>query len=239
MSDESQPKQDIYLDLGRLARSLQSQQASDLDSDRLLRGVTELATQILPGVAHGGVALVVNRRRRALESVAATGAVARAIDRLQDEHQQGPCLESLWNQYTVRVDDYDQETRWPDFVADLVEQTPVRSSLSIQLYTNENELGTLNLYSEEAGTFTPEIEELAVALAAQAAVGLAAARSSDDLRSALASRDIIGQAKGIIMESYKVTSGEAFILLTKLSQNSNTPLYEIARKLVFADRPPT
>ena len=189
------------------------------------------------GGAHGGVTLVVNRRRRTVESVAATGAVPRTVDRLQDEHRQGPCLESLWNQYTVRVDDYEKETRWHDFIADLVEQTPVRSSLSIQLYTNENELGTLNLYSEEAATFTPEVEEFALALAAQAAVGLAGARSSDELRSALASRDIIAQAKGIIMESYKVTSGEAFILLTKLSQESNTPIYEIARKLVFVDHP--
>lgn len=201
---------DIYSVLARLARSFQSQQLSDLDSDRLLREVTEVATQILPGVAHAGVTLVINRRRRTLESVAATGEVPRTLDRLQDEHQQGPCLESLWNLYTVRVDDYERETRWPDFVAALIEQTPVRSSLSIQLYTDENELGTVNLYSEEPANFTPEVEEVALALAAQGAVGLASARSSDELRSALASRDIIGQAKGVIMESYKVTSSEAF-----------------------------
>ncbi|MCV6964136.1 GAF and ANTAR domain-containing protein [Mycobacterium intermedium] len=227
----------MYAQLGRLARSLQSQQASDLDSDRLLRIATEMATEVLPGVAHAGVTLVVNRRRRSLETVAATGTVPRTVDRLQDEHQQGPILESLWNRYTVRVDDYQNETRWPDFVADIVEQTPVRSSLSIQLYTDEHELGTLNLYSDQAASFTPEVEELALALAAQAAVGLASARSSDELRSALASRDIIGQAKGIIMESCDVSSAEAFILLTKLSQESNTPVYEVARKLVFVDRP--
>jgi GAF domain-containing protein len=229
---------DIYSALTLLARNLQSQQVNDLNSDQLMLGVTETAVKILPGVAHAGVALVVNRRRRTLESVAATGAVPRTLDRLQDEHQQGPCLESLWNQYTVRVDDYEKETRWPDFVAALAEQTPVRSSLSIQLYTNENELGTVNLYSEAPATFTPEVEELAVALAAQAAVGLAVARSSDEFRSALASRDIIGQAKGIIMESHGVTSEEAFVLLTKLSQESNTPIYEIARKLVFTERRP-
>ncbi|OBI79763.1 hypothetical protein A9X01_25830 [Mycobacterium asiaticum] len=227
---------EIYSALSQLARSLHSQQDSDFDSDQLLREVTEIATQILPGVAHAGVALVVNRRRRTLESVAATGPVPRRIDALQDEHQEGPCLESLWNQYTVRVDDYENETRWPEFVADLLEHTPVRSSLSIQLYTNENELGTVNLYSEEPGAFSPEIEELALALAAQAAIGLAGARSSDELRSALASRDIIGQAKGIIMESQQVNSSEAFTLLTKLSQETNTPVYEVARKLVFRDR---
>ncbi len=92
------------------------------------------------------------------------------------------------------------------------------------------------MHSERPDAFTPEIEDVAVALAAQAAVALAAARNSDELRSAVASRDIIGQAKGIIMESQKVTSAEAFILLTKLSQTTNTPLYEVARQLVFAER---
>lgn len=228
----------IYSALARLARGLQSQQDCDLDSDQLLRAATETATQILPGVDYAGVTLVINRRRRSLESVAATGEVPKMVDTLQEEHQQGPCLESLWNKCTVRVDDYQKETRWPAFVADLILKTPVRSSLSIQLYTDENELGTVNLYSEQAAAFTPEVEELAMTLAAQAAVGLAGARSADNLRSALASRDIIGEAKGIIMESQKVSSGDAFILLTKLSQQSNTPLYEVARKLVYVDRSP-
>lgn len=239
MSSSSNDHKGLYAELSQMARGMQSQLGSDLDSDRLLRVLTELATQILPGATAAGVALVVNRRRRTLESVAATGAIARTIDALQDELQEGPCLDSLWNQSTVHVEDYAQETRWPRFVAALIEQTPVRSSLSIQLYTNENELGTLNVYSEQPGTFTPEVEDVAVALAAQAAVALAAARNSDELRSAVASRDIIGQAKGIIMESQKVTSAEAFILLTKLSQTTNTPLYEVARTLVFTDRSPS
>jgi GAF domain-containing protein len=224
-------------ELSRLARTLQSQQDMDLDPDRLLLEVTQTATQILPGVSHGGVALVVNRRRRALESVASTGAVPRAIDTLQDELREGPCLESIWNLYTVRVDDYESETRWPSFVAALIEQTPVRSSLSIQLYTNENELGTLNLYSERAGAFTPPVEEIALTLAAHAAIGLASARRGDELQSALASRDIIGQAKGMVMERFGVPAGAAFTMLAKLSQESNTPLYEIARKLVFTEHP--
>jgi GAF domain-containing protein len=200
--------------------------------------VTQSATRMLPAVAHSGVTLVINRRRRTLESVAATGAVPRTLDRLQEELQQGPCLESIWNLYTVRVEDYENERRWPHFVAAVVAQTPVRSSLSIQLYTNETELGTLNLYSEEAAAFTPEVKETALTLAAHAAIGLAGARRGDELQSALASRDIIGQAKGIIMERFNLPAGAAFIMLTKLSQESNTPLYEIARQLIFAQHPP-
>jgi len=229
---------ELSAELSRLARTLQSQQVLDFDSDRLLLEVTQTAVQLLPGVAYGGVALVVNRRRRTLESVAATGAVPRMLDKLQDQFQQGPCLESIWNLYTVRVENYEYETRWPDFVAAVMAETSVRSSLSIQLYTNEHELGTLNLYSEEPGTFTNDVEETALSLAAHAAIGLASSRRSDELQSALASRDIIGQAKGIIMERFNVPAGAAFTLLTKLSQESNAPLYEVARKLIFTDHPP-
>lgn len=226
---------DIYAKLGQLARSIQSQQSRDLDTDVLLRELTEMATQILPGVQHAGVTLVVNRRRKTVESVAATGDIPRLLDKLQEELQQGPCLDNLWNQITVRVDDYEDEKRWPEFVAALLAQTPVRSSLSIKIFTNENELGTLNLYSETPGAITEQSEDVAAALAAQAAIGLANARTSDELRSALASRDIIGQAKGIVMERFKIRSTEAFTLLTKLSQESNTPLYEVARKLVLGE----
>lgn len=238
MGAEAEVSGGLSFELSRLARTLQSQQVMDLDSDRLLLEVTETATQLLPKVAHGGVTLVVNRRRRTVESVAATGAIPRTLDRLQDELGEGPCLESIWNLYTVRVADYATETRWPAFVAALLAQTPVRSSLSIQLYTNENELGTLNLYSAEANVFTHDVEETALTLAAHAAIGLANARRGDELQSALASRDIIGQAKGILMERFNIPVGAAFTMLTKLSQELNIPLYEVARKLIFEEHPP-
>ena len=238
MGAKAEAERGISVELSRLARTLQSQQIMDLDSDRLLLEVTETATKLLPKVTHGGVTLVVNRRRRTVESVASTGATPRTIDRLQEQLGEGPCLESIWNLYTVRVDDYATETRWPAFVAAVLAQTSVRSSLSIQLFTNENELGTLNLYSEEANVFTHDVEETALSLAAHAAIGLANARRGDELQSALASRDIIGQAKGILMERFNVPAGAAFTMLTKLSQQVNIPLYEVARKLIFEEHPP-
>jgi GAF domain-containing protein len=222
---------DVHAELARMARAMQTQQTSDLDTERLLLEVTETAVRMLPRVAHGGATLVINRRHRKVAPLAATGPVPRIIDSLQEKHQQGPCLESLWDQVTVRVDDYETETRWPEFAADLVEQTGVRSSLSIQLYTNESELGTLNLYSDETAAFTSEGEDTAIAIATHAAIALASARRGDQLQSALASRDVIAQAKGILMERFKVTSVAAFTMMTKLSQESNTPLYEVARKL--------
>jgi GAF domain-containing protein len=234
---ESEFEHEVNVEIARLARSLHSHQTGDLDVDDLLREVTESATRTLPHVTDAGVTLVSNRRRKEVQSLAATGPIPRTLDSLQEKHQQGPCLESIWDHHTVVVDDYASEERWPEFTVGLREQSPVRSSLSIQLYTNESELGALNLYSEKANAFTAQIEELALVLAAHAAVGLASARREDQLQSALATRDIIGQAKGIVMERHNVDAVRAFNLLVKLSQDTNTPVEKLAQRLVNVDHP--
>ena len=64
-----------------------------------------------------------------------------------------------------------------------------------------------------------------------------AARRDEQFKRALASRDIIGQAKGMIMERYGVDAVQAFELLRKLSQNSNVPLIQVATDLVVKRHP--
>jgi GAF domain-containing protein len=143
----------------------------------------------------------------------------------------GPCLQSARGYETVHVADFRSETRWPAFTQAVVERTPVRSSLSIQLFTDHEALGALTLYSEAVDAFDGSAVDQAWALAAHAAVALSSARRSEQFRSALASRDIIGQAKGMLMERYTIDARDAFALLSKLSQNSNTPVVELARQL--------
>ena len=137
---ESEFERGIHAQISRLARSLHSYEDDRVDVEALLAEVTETSVRLLPDVHHAGVTLVEGRHRK-LRSTAATGPVPSKIDELQEQHQQGPCLESIWEHHTVHVDDYESEARWPDFVAALVAQSPVRSALSIQLYTNESELG--------------------------------------------------------------------------------------------------
>jgi transcriptional regulator with GAF, ATPase, and Fis domain len=230
---ESEFERGVHAEIARLARNIHN----DVTSDELLTEVTETSVRLLPHVDYAGVTLVDAKHRR-LQSTAATGPVPNGLDRLQEQHQQGPCLDAIWQHHTVRVDDYTTETRWPDFVAAVLEGTDVKSSLSIQLYTNKSELGALNLYSEIRDTFTPHIEELALAMAAHAAIGLSSTRRGDQFQSALASRDIIGQAKGIIMERFNVSAVAAFKLLIKLSQKRNTPIHDLATQLVQKDHPP-
>ncbi|VEG39120.1 Response regulator receiver and ANTAR domain protein [Mycolicibacterium flavescens] len=228
----------LHEEIARLARSLHSQKSADMDVDNLVDEVTATAVRILPNVHHAGISLVEPKSRR-VRSVAATGPVPKDLDTLQEELQQGPCVDAVHEHMTVRIKDFQTEDRWVEFIGRALEATPVRSSLSIQLYTHDSEIGALNLYSERARTFTPHLEDLALAVAAHAAIGLATARRDDQFQTALASRDIIGQAKGMIMERFAVDAPAAFNLLVKLSQEKNTPLQLIAVRLVDTVHRPT
>jgi AmiR/NasT family two-component response regulator len=90
----------------------------------------------------------------------------------------------------------------------------------------------LNFYAEHSNAFDDEAAELGLILATHTAVGWNMVRRDEQFRSALASRDIIGQAKGMVMERFKIDAVQAFELLKRLSQNSNTPLAAVARQLV-------
>jgi AmiR/NasT family two-component response regulator len=68
--------------------------------------------------------------------------------------------------------------------------------------------------------------------AAHSSVAWNSARRDEQFKNALASRDTIGQAKGMIMERYGVDAVQAFELLRKLSQDSNVPLIKVATQIV-------
>lgn len=111
-------------------------------------------------------------------------------------------------------------------------QLGVRSMLAIQLYVEGDNLGALNLHSRHVDAFSDESEQVALMFAAHAAVAMADARQHDQMVTAVDSRDLIGQAKGILIERYKISSIEAFRLLVVASQNTNIKLYDIAEYLV-------
>ncbi|MFW0786456.1 GAF and ANTAR domain-containing protein [Gordonia sp. CPCC 206044] len=236
----SEPNATIHGDIARLARVLHGPSEADVKPDAVLRQVTSSAVALLPMVDHAGVTLVHRRSGRGLpelESTAETGNVPRQFDDLQHEYGDGPCFEAIWAHRTVTIPDFRTEERWPKLVAGVLDQTPVLSTLSIQLFLTDRELGALNLHSESADAFDEEIEDLATTLATHAAIALSTARRGEQFRSALASRDIIGQAKGIIMERYDTDALHAFDILRRLSQDTNTPVADVAKRLVEADHP--
>lgn len=212
-------------DFGELARSLEEQD----DPDVMLAEIIVAAVAMVPGVDEGSISVVTGRRN--IGSQAPTGDLPMQVDALQEETQQGPCLDAAYKQLTVRVADMASETRWPEF-ARRASQAGAASMLSLQLYVEGDNLGALNLYSRTPNAFDDESEQVGLLFASHAAVAYAGVRKEAQLARAVDSRDLIGQAKGILMERYKISPERAFLVLTRASQNSNRKLHDIATELV-------
>ena len=207
-----------------LARALQAEP----DLDQTLRSIVTAAVANVDGADLAGITLV--SKSGALSTPAATEELVREIDRVQYEVRQGPCLSAAWDRLTMLANDLRLETRWPHFArraADL----GVLSMLSFQLYVQDEEMGSLNLYSRKVGAFTGEDENAGLLFASHAAVALVGAQHEHNLIAALVGRDIIGQAKGILMERYKINEMAAFAVLVRTSQSRNRKLRDIAETL--------
>ena len=104
--------------------------------------------------------------------------------------------------------------------------------LSFQLFVQDDTFGALNIYSAEAGAFGHGSESTGMLLASHAALAMTAARTQAGLLTAVDTRDLIGQAKGILIERYKIAGVEAFGLLVASSQAVNRKLRDVAEHLV-------
>lgn len=153
------------------------------------------------------------------------------LDRLQQRLGDGPCVNAAKRQSVFRIDDTREDLRWPEFCAEAA-RLNVRSMLCVPLWIDERGLGALSLYADQAAAFNESHERVTILLATFAALALAEAQRSDQMHDALSSRDVIGQAKGILMERHGVTADAAFSVLSRVSQAENIKLAEVARRFV-------
>lgn len=211
--------------MGQVARSLQQEHG---DVEATLQTITATAVGAVPGAEECTITYVTGRH--SVEPRAATGDLPRQVDEAQDRVQEGPCLDAVWDQRTVRIDDMRAETRWPRFAAEAA-RLGVLSSLSFQLFVEGDNLGALNVYARHPHAFGEESEDVGLVLAAHAAVAVAGAQNEEHLRRAVGSRDLIGQAKGILMERYRLSADQAFQVLARVSQQTNRRLVDIAEEL--------
>lgn len=210
--------------LGDLAVEMQNQR----DAESVLQTITDGAVHIAPGVRWAGISLI---HGQVVEARVPSDPLVAKLDVLQSELGQGPCITALRQHRTVHIDDMSLDRRWPEF-AEAAAAAGVHSSLSFQLFVREDNFGALNLYGGEAGVFDDESLLYGEVLAQHASVAMADSNAAETFDRALASRDIIGQAKGIIMERFDVDDIHAFSMLTRLSQTTNTKLVDVARRLV-------
>jgi transcriptional regulator with GAF, ATPase, and Fis domain len=221
----------IIREVAELVQALQEQ--DDTDPDTALEELTQSAASAMPGAQYAGITLA--SRNGKVRTAAATDRYPVLLDEIQQRHEQGPCLSAAWEHHVIRIDDMRVEKRWPAYCLDATKETPVRSVISFRLFADHNNMGALNFYAEQPHAFDDEAAEMGLILATHTAVAWNMVRRDEQFRSALASRDIIGQAKGMIMERFKIDAVQAFELLKRLSQSSNTALAVVARQLVESE----
>lgn len=202
----------------------------DTDSDTVVAELAELAAAEIEGAQYAGITLTRNAKQ--IETPAATHHWPLLLDKIQQRYLEGPCLSAAWEEKTVHVRDLETDERFPNYRRDALAETPIRSIMAFQLFIAGETLGALNVYSEQPEAFGDESRTLGLIFAAHSSVAWNSARREEQFRQALSSRDVIGQAKGMIMERYGVDAVQAFELLRKLSQDSNVPLIKIATSLV-------
>lgn len=197
--------------------------------DDILATVTATAVELIPGADTAGVLLI--RANGKFESVGDVTELPAKLDALQHDLEEGPCAQAALADTIVRTDDFRSETRWPSYAPAAVE-LGVLSGLSFKLFTAERTAGALNLFAFQPHAFDTEAETVGAVLAAHAAAAIMAGRHDQQMQAALASRDRIGQAKGIIMERYAVDEVRAFEMLRVLSQEGNDKLVDIAHRVI-------
>jgi transcriptional regulator with GAF, ATPase, and Fis domain len=218
---------DLAAKLGELARALQVEEGVEAT----LQAIVDTAVGTVPGAQYAALSVVEHRRE--IHTRAGTAELTFQVDRIQYDTGQGPCLSTVYEQHTVHLPNMITETRWPLFTRRTAE-LGVLSMLSFQLYVQRDRLGALNLYSAQQHAFGDDSEHVGLFFALHSAVAMSGAQQLEHLTRAAAARDIIGQAKGILMERYKLTADQAFAVLARASQDTNTKLVEVARYLAAA-----
>ncbi|MDP8991671.1 MAG: GAF and ANTAR domain-containing protein [Actinomycetota bacterium] len=212
-----------------------------------LQEIAELACRTVEGCDFAGMSLV---RGKVIETPAQTDPSVGDLDVLQSEIGEGPCMDAIAEHATFYAEDLANEDRWPTFAPSAVERG-MRSMLSFRLFIEESDsgertMGALNLYSRQPAAFDETAREVGLIFASHASVALAGAQALAqekehvaNLDQALTSRDVIGQAKGILMERERLTADQAFDLLRRASQNLNIKLRDVADRVAdTGERPP-
>jgi GAF domain-containing protein len=202
----------------------------DEDSrDGTLRAIVHSALDLVPGTKWAGISLVQGKR---VTAEASSHDLVSELHQLHSELGEGPYLSAIHQQPTVRAGDLAEPGQpWPRFAAAALERG-VLSVMSLRLLVRRETLGALNLYADRPDAFTSDAVILADLLAQHAAVALAGAIHEHDLNAALVNRDILGQAKGILMQRDRLTTRQAFELLARTSQDTNMKIADVARWLI-------
>jgi ANTAR domain/GAF domain len=198
------------------------------DLDSTLERITTAAVEVLPEVRFASI--TVKHADGRLETVAPTDELLREVDSVQYELQEGPCYQSAVDTVHVAAPHLASDPRFPRY-APAALAAGIKAQMGVRLFDARASQGALNLYSAQAGSFQ-ELDGLAQLFAHQSAMALGYAREISELREAMQTRQLIGQAVGVTMERFGLDEARAFGFLTRLSQDTNVKLRTVATRLL-------
>ncbi|MCY7401301.1 MAG: GAF and ANTAR domain-containing protein [Nocardioides sp.] len=219
-------QEEFDLGLATAARDMQE----DASPKQAMERAVVIATEIIPGCDAAGVCVVYRGDR--IDTHATSTDALRQVDARQHELDEGPCLEALQQEDTVRSGDLSTDRRWPRWGPEVAERLGLFSTVSYRLFSSNGNLGALNLYGSKKSAFTPDDIHDGLTLAAHVGVALAGAQEVENLEKALGGRTVIGQATGILMERFDLESERAFSVLSRMSQQRNVKLRQLAEQIV-------
>lgn len=197
--------------------------------------MSSLAKAALEGSTGAGVTVT-----ESVDEVVAgyTDSTIRKADDIQVQLDEGPCLSARKRNIICRIDDMNDDTRWPRWTH-AAARLGIASSLSVPLVVGDVPVGTIKTYSKHPGTYDDRHARLLGVFADQAAfvvanvLSFAKARElSGQLNEAMKSRERIGEAMGILMEREGIGEESAFKRLKQMSQDRNVKLRDVAREVV-------
>jgi hypothetical protein len=201
-------------------------------SAEILDAICRAAVDVIPGADHACISTLDDNEQ--LHTQASSDDVARLMDRLESEAQEGPCLDSIVEDSVQHDADITNETKWPRLAELTLSRTPVRGMVGYQLMDGLGSRAAFNVFSDTPGALTQEAADVGAVLAAFTSVALAAAErqtNAENLRRGLESNREIGKAVGLLMAAHKVSDEEAFHILRSASSRTNTKLAELADKI--------
>jgi len=220
--------ENVFEQLGRISFAEHSLQS-------LVQRVTDVAAGVIPGEPVTSVTIVTDGRPR---TVAASGDLAAELDHTQYTLDEGPCLSAARTGETAEIPDTSADPLWPDFSRQAADRGCSRV-LSVPLPVQELVSGGLNLYllgnrpgDDTARSLATRFATYAVVPVSNMYLYTSAVERADHLQAALDSRAVIDQAKGILMERFKLTADQAFQALVQVSMESNTKVREVAERFV-------
>ncbi len=219
------PTPSISQQLADAARSMQGRASTQQTLDQ----VVLVATELIHGCDLVGISIV---HAGGIDTPAGSDEALNRIDELQFKLKEGPCYDALRTHETVVSGSLRTDPRWPTWGPLVAKEIGVVSIVSYRLFTTEDTLGALNLYSRRPDAFDTDDVYNGQALAAHVAVALAASQNTTHLELAIANRTVIGQAEGILMERFGITAEQAFAVLRRVSQHRNVKLNRVAEELV-------